>query len=556
MPGESGASVGFDRARLERLRHASLEALDANRRIHSSDWFAHDPLADIDAATSFLTHDWLPVIDRMLQSDALDRSIAGWAAAQLEAVSAEGGLLALLAFLTRNPEPLRPGEQMNAGHGSSTHSVDHLGTLLDEFTASWPTDADERFLRLGDLSDEHRRSLQTVAEAIAADPGLLDELLGSAPVDTLGASESSRVARRTDALAVLAAGGALGPMATLRIAAAAAAAIEPDGHADTGFVQLRRHTIVSELADTFDELVDRIDADTALAALERPEIRNWLASDDQLDDTSVTSFVAAGLLGPLESLDPDRVGGGWERSRAAWLAFVDVAERHGAHQLSAGLAHGLALGAAAHLPAMRFGPSGGVTDHRGEPIQAGRHGDGDADGDDHRIDEPQVEVLLGSIVTDPIAEHLLLEAVHDELVSSFRQQLAVADERMSGHRGGGEVPALARSLVNGVQLLDVIFDDAVDQQQARWNEIARAEAGDRQQLLTLASTVVSLVPGGNVAGGALKTTVRSVISTVRSNVDDTAPSIERPGRVTTLDVQLGREIVADIADSPTLRELV
>lgn len=372
-----------------------------------------------------------------------------------------------------------------------------------------------------------RRWADEFVRRIDTDPTVLSGLFGAAERRHQD-DEIERVAR-------LAVAGELGSVTALRILAS----LSLEGVSGLPTVErLAQHDAwVDALLGRIDEVL--ADPKRALEALEHPEVRTWLVAGDQLDDATTALLIGAGLYGSVQR-DPNLL----ERSRAAWLGFVELAQRFGADRFADGVAEGLAIGAAAHLPTLLLAPNGRITTQNGSPV---RHGRDELGADD-------LATLFGAVVVSAPAASVLFELIHDTAVHDLRTRLDELDRRRFDAEA--DQGAVAHSLVRSVGMLDLVFDDAVEVQQARWNQIARAEAAERTMLITVLSTVTSLVPGSGIAVSNARTVFRGTLGIAKSGVHPEAERVERAEAIDGFDIQLARELVASIADSSTLRDIV
>ncbi|MEL6893021.1 MAG: hypothetical protein AAFP84_15625 [Actinomycetota bacterium] len=523
MPGHAG-SVGFDRARLEYLRARSLVALDAARSIQDDDWHEQEAMASLRATIAFVEAVWIPTIDAILALDALTKTVAGTRGGFIEAVVAAAGLGA------------PPGSVASSVVGLPFASMP-LADLLDvldeigrDVGPRWPLDADDRFITSLDGFDTAvRAQLLELARRTRADPSIIDAVLS----DALG----GRASGAAELLGLLAADGHLDSITTLRVAAALS--VGGASPRPTGQHQLRHHAINDIIRGRLDALADTIDPAVALDALEHPEVRTWLVLDSSIDETTAAFLLAIGIHGSVAD-DPSLA----TRSRDAWLAFIDLAERFGAERFNDGVAEGLAIGATVHLPSVVVARNGLVVDPHDDPISyAGAE-----------LTAEQLSTLFGSIIVSEPAAALLLEFVYDTAVDDVRAAVAEQDRRP--RRADVDEDSLRYRLTSAVRILDLVADDAIEVQQGRWNDIARARANGTSDLASFLAAAASIVPVGGTLASTSKSLFRASMTAAKSNVDGDAPTIELADGLAEFETQLGREIVVSIAGSSSLRELV
>ncbi len=497
--------VGYDRQRLRTLLVATDDAIASAHGVSHSDHHAQGAMASLRAADDFLAGPWRHTILTVLGGSWFERRIAGRTIPPL--------------WSTADRCEWDPGPSFT-NRPFADEPLDDLLTLLDELAWGWPRDREGHFLTDLDAFDPGvRQRLRELAHRIDDDPSILDRF----------ATSLDRGARLDDIemLGMMGAAGWFRPVVAIQVAALVG--LLSMTHAATSDVTQRRHAIIEELGSALD-----VTPSEALDALHHAEVREWLVREDDLDPDAVAAFLG-GAIHTTTVHDPDQLA----RSEHVWLSFVDLADEHGGRGFPPGVARGLAIGSAAHLPDLDQSDVGVIY----------RPGRDAVEFDGAELSHEQLSTLLGAIVTDPVAQTLLADLAHHVAVDGYRSRLALVDSsELAGEPfDRDDLHDLAAfGIAPAVNIVDLVFDDAVGFQQQRWNDIARAGAEGRNQLVDLLSAMSRAVP----TGAALTAVVRSGLGALRSNPSADRHRLEVASAAKGLDTQLAREIVGSITTSP------
>jgi hypothetical protein len=446
--------TGYDPGRVHSLLRRTLESIDALDALASPDPEAGDALRAIRLTRANLEDHWMPALRDIERSAPMVR----WRRSRLDGL----GLSSLSAGLAESlPDHLRPGGAVPATIPSRRRD-DLLGRLgwMERTAANGdaaPGAPTER--ELADLADD-------VAYWVRRDDAFATELVELSTSNLI-------VARLLGAASFPAAFGS-------RIVQHMAAPNGPDSGVDHGRYAASLNVVLDSLVDDPEACLDLLlDRPTAYA----------LAAWDDLDPTSVSNFVATGLMDSVLA-DATRFADGFEVVHTLTLATSGPLD----DGMSAGMARGVALSMPVYFPRL----SGGIFQTGGEPVRISEYGLTIGTYD-------ELANLFGSVMRD------------DEAAGAIGVALgAFTDQQLT--RDG--VDLTANGSLTDVIHLSLLLDHGARSEQAQLIVEASAEQARRDGLAGLLGTGATIALTASGVGAAWRGAAALAIRTVSNTIDD------------------------------------
>ena len=445
--------TGYDPGRIHSLVCHTLESIARLDALASPDPVADDARRAVRLTRANLEDHWMPALREIERSAPMVR----WRRSRLGGLGGRSlsGLAALL------PDHLRPGG-LTAATIPARRREDLLGRLgwLERTSVNGdagPGAPTER--ELADLGDD-------VSYWVRRDDAFATELVELS-------TSNMTVARLLGAASFPAAFGS-------RIARQMATPNGPDSGVD-------HDRYAKSLSVALDSLVDDPAACLDLL-LDRPTVYA-LAAWDELDPTSLSNFVASGLMDSVLA-DAARAADGFGVVRSLTVATNGPLDEG----MSAGMARGIALSMPVYFPAL----SAGVFQTGGEPVRISEHGLTLGTYD-------EVANLFGSVMRD------------DEAAGALGVALgAFTDQQLT--RDG--VDLTANGTLTDVVHLSLLLDHGARSEQAQLIVEATAEQARRDGLAGLLGTGAGIALTATGVGAAWRGAAALAISTVASTIED------------------------------------
>ncbi|NND76505.1 MAG: hypothetical protein HKN44_16025 [Ilumatobacter sp.] len=489
--------VGYHPGRVRALAAQTSAAIDDLGAIDCSEPAAGDARQAIWLARRNLAELWMPLLHRLMSSDAM----TAWTAPPpgVESLRVEWAHTSAWLTVTDN----------------ETHdwSDDRLIAAVIAHDGSWRSDADGRPVDPFTVGDDlFVDAMQEIARRAAADTDFAAQLLADA-----GA---------TATLGIMVAGGAFDPSFTAtvgrRLLGPASAPVLPS--------ERQRHAYATSA------VLDRLASwpDVALDMLADADVRDGLVRRADLRTDAVREFVGAGLhLSVLA--DPTQL----QHSLDALTSFVPLSHQA---QFPPGLAQGIAAAVGTHM------------DHLGRLLDAGAGSffDVDAIGSLDVAGDPvtyaDLSSLYGRVVRDPDAQRLLEVGLTDFLEAQL-EIVPAAIEKSAAAAHPRDLGDIIRTQVEPVvKALTLVFGDAAAFEQRRIDELLAARRADRNRAIDVGFTLA-----GALAATRPITTLLKVGEDVRPSApggDDRVPENDALAR---LDGVVAREALRLVVASDELR---
>lgn len=451
--------TGYDPGRVHSLLRRTLESIDGLDALASPDPLAGDALRAVRLTRANLEDHWMPALRDIERSAPMVR----WRRSRLGALA----LRPLSDLAGSLPGHLRPGVGRDGARlATATIPVRRRETLLGQLDWLERKSANGNVARgaptereLAELADDvsywARRDAHFATELVELSTSNLTvaRLLGAA---SFPSAIGSRIVQR---------------MAT------------PNGP-DTG---VDRERYAESLSVALDSLVDDPAACLDLL-LDQPTIYA-LAAWDELDPTSLSTFVATGLMDGVLA-DATRFADGFEVVHTLTLAASGP--------LDDGMSAGMARGVALSMPVYFLRLSGGIFQTGGEPVRISEYGLTLGTYD-------EVANLFGSVMRD------------DEAAGAIGVALGAFTDQQLTREG---VDLTANGALTDVIHLSLLLDHGARSEQAQLIVEATAEQARRDGLAGLIGTGATIALTASGVGAAWRGAAALAIRTVSNTIDD------------------------------------
>lgn len=441
--------LGYDPGRVRALATRTAAAIDELAAIDCDLPEAHAAHDAISLTRRNLAELWMPLLDRILASDALIASTT----TPLDRVRAEWTTTA--DWLTVDESVTRSWTDRRLIDAVIAHD------------ASWRTDeTGDPLVPAGDLFDD---AMREIARRAAFDDGFAEQLLAAAG--------------DTATLGVIVAGASFGPTFTAAVGRrllgpASSQGLLPDARS--------RHELATGLV--LERLVTW--PDVALDLLGDDVVREGLLWREGLPTGAVREFVAAGLHQAVRD-DPTEL----QRSLDVLAGFVPAARRT---PFPAGLAQGIAAAVGTHMA------------HLGPLLDPGAEGFLDVAGTGRLtvggepVSDADLVSLYGRVVRDPDAQ-LLLELGLTDLLVELLADVPPAAAKASGSQYPVALGDLVRTQIEpAVKALRLVFGDAAVHEQRRIEQLLARRTHERDQLLDVGLSLAGMLTVSTPVSALLK----------------------------------------------------